>query len=59
MYGITLDELLSLALSVGGHLEELSLGHDVLVRQLATGRNHDLLCRLPGFRAESLQNLIS
>jgi hypothetical protein len=31
----------------------------VLVRQLAAGRHHDLLCWLPGLRAESLQNLIS
>ncbi len=52
-----LDELLSLALSVGGHLEELSLGHDVLVRQLTAGRHHDLLCWLPGLRAESLNFL--
>ena len=50
-----LDELLALALPVGRHLEQLELGHDVLVGQLAARRNGDFLSRLPGLGSEFLE----
>ena len=53
-----LDQLLSLAFSVSRHLEELPLGHDVLVGQLTAGRDHHLFCRFTRLCSEFLKTII-